>query len=86
MTIRVFQSFSSFGAELQWQPFDCFWFPDPKDGGESIMVRVLKETSPLEEDRRCGKEQGMEVLQRLGFSNPVSFNDVDLVSTRTLSI
>ena len=43
------------------------------------MVRVLKETSPLEEDRRCGNVQDREVLQQLSFGNPVSLDDVDLV-------
>ncbi|GMN70628.1 hypothetical protein TIFTF001_039671 [Ficus carica] len=41
------------------------------------MVRVLKETSPLVED--CGKEQDGKVLQWLGFSNPISLNNMDLV-------
>ncbi|GMN40948.1 hypothetical protein TIFTF001_010163 [Ficus carica] len=35
--------------------------------------------SPLEEDWHCGKEQDGEVLQRLGFGNPVSLDDIDLV-------
>ncbi|GMN28388.1 hypothetical protein TIFTF001_002030 [Ficus carica] len=34
--------------------------------------------SPLEKDRRCGKEQNREVLQQISFGNPVSLDEVDL--------
>ncbi|GMN75383.1 hypothetical protein TIFTF001_056516 [Ficus carica] len=44
-----------------------------------MEVRVMNETSPLEEDRRCRKEQGGEILQRLSFGNAVSLDNVDLV-------
>ena len=43
------------------------------------MVKVLKEMSPLEEDRGCGKEQDREILQQISFDNLVSLYDVDLV-------
>ena len=43
------------------------------------MVRVLKETSPLEEDRHSRNEQDEEVLQRLSFNNPIFLDDVDFV-------
>ena len=79
MRVRISQLFSFLGAELQLQPLDCLWFPDPRDGCENHIVRLLKETRPLEEDWRYGKEQDREVLQQLGSDNPISLNDVNLV-------
>ena len=63
MRVRVFQLFASLGAGLQWQLLVCVWlFGIIKNRGENHMIRVLEETSLLEEGRRYRKEQGGEVL------------------------